>query len=163
MSHFATVKEAKVTDVDAFIKACAEYGMTEVKRSGATIKAWARGDREDKVDVFCGYPESGSLCGRPKAQFGSGLKKNGDHYDMVADWSLTGFGLPSEIKAKLPHVKQFPGTDVNGEARQACDEFRGPAMRDTSRHAIVSKFSKQGFMVDVKEEQDQTLRIRMTR
>jgi hypothetical protein len=160
LSHFSKVKGTKVTSVEAFIKACAEFGMTKVKRD-VDIRPWARGDASEHVEVFCGYPSS---------QYGIGLKKSEESgYEMVSDWSLTGFELPEEIQAKIPHAHQFPGEDRersiegHGVARAACDEFRGLAMQTVAKHTIKQVYSSQGFMVSEVEQKDGSIKLNLTR
>jgi len=159
MSHFSTVKGTKVIDPEAFIKAMAELGMTEVKRD-TTIRAWASGDKAEKVELFCSLPGQ---------KYGVGLRKVGSHYEMISDWSLTGSSLPMTAKAKIPHHSQFPGEDLwvakegHGVARQACDEFRGLAIQLTTRHTILRKYSKQGFMAKVTTDSKNNIVIKLTR
>jgi hypothetical protein len=166
MSHFTRVKEARVTSVEAFIKACAELGMTIVKRTGAVVRPWDRNDASIKVDVFCGYPEDNKFdaCSTPKSQYGIGLQKNDDgSYDMVSDWALTGYCLPREILKGIEHAGQFPQKDQPGQARVACDELRGLTKGLVTKHTIASKYAAQGFMVQETKLDDGSIKLRLSR
>lgn len=166
MSHFTKVAGTRVTSIEAFIKACAEYGMTAVQRKGATVKAWDANDKPIKVDVFCGYPEDNKFnaCGTPKSRYGIGLVKQDDgSYEMVADWSLTGYCLPNEIRKSIDHERQFPGKDQPGDARVACDELRGLTKALVTKHTISAKYAAQGFMIQETKQDDGSIRLKLSR
>ena len=73
MSHFTKIDRANIVDVNAFISACKELGLTDVKQN-IQIKDFY--GQMMKVDVAI-------KCGR----YDIALKKNqAGTYDMVADW-----------------------------------------------------------------------------
>jgi hypothetical protein len=166
MSHFTRVKDTKVTNVEAFVKACAELGLTEVKRTKAIVRPWEAGDPSIEVDIFCGYPKGSGFdaCGTPRDRYGIGLQRNDDgSYDMVADWSLTGYCLKEELQKKIDHRDQFPGKDEPGDARVACEELRGMAKALTTKHTIKQAYSSQGFMVSEVTQKDGSIKLTLTR
>lgn len=161
MSHFAEVKDTKVVSQEAFIAACAEMGMAVVER-GVRIRPWASSDEAVAVDLFCHYQGS---------KYGIGLVRaaGGGHWSMVADWSLTGHGLPDAMKARLPHAHQFPGEDRevavegHGVARAACDEFRGLAKQLVNKHTLVAQYRRQGFTARTVQQADGSVKLTLTR
>lgn len=153
MSHFTKLEAAKVTDVEAFFAACRELGMT-VQMKACEMRAWAAGDAPIEVDYCAKFPTS---------KYGIGLQRNArGSYDMVSDWSLTGCGLASEIRGKLPNGAG--GTDGPGNPGHAfCEALRGRVLRDVTRHAIVAKYRAQGFRATVTEDDEQNLNVELVK
>lgn len=153
MSHFTKLDKANVTDVEAFLQACAAMGMTRVLRN-VEMQAWAVGDKPVRVDVCAHFPGN---------KYGIGLIKNArGTYDMVSDWSLTGSYLAPELRGSFP--PGFPGTDGPGNSgHAACEAFRGRILRDVTSNAIVRRYSKQGFRAMVTEDEDHNLNVVLVR
>lgn len=153
MSHFAKLSKAIVTDVDAFLEACAKLGMIQVSRN-VDMKAWDSEDKPVRVDVFAQIPG---------CQYGIGLIKNATgRYDMISDWSLTGSYLNGSITSKLP--PGFPGKDgPGGTAFAACEALRGLVLRDVTQHTIARRYRRQGFRVQFTEDAERNITMKLTR
>ena len=87
MSHFTKLAVANITSPDAFIAACKDFGLTDVKRN-TSIKAWDGKTMEVDVAVKAG-------------NYDIGLVKNGKGYEMVSDWwGVRGAQIPALMRFK---------------------------------------------------------------
>jgi hypothetical protein len=125
MSHFSKISEAKINSIDAFLSACRDIGLTEVLRN-VTIQDYSGKEMEVDVAVTVGD------------KYHIALKRNADDprfYDLIADW----WGV---AKSNVPAFKGF-------ETDRA---MSGRVIQLTTQHAIVSKYARQGFRANIKEE-----------
>lgn len=136
MSHFTKLDSAQITDVNAFILACAGLGFTEVRRN-VEITDYFKAKRT--ADVAIRMPGGG---------YDLALVKNGSgKYDCIADfWG---------IRMQLMSSKQgtYP-TDQSLQQR---------LVRDTTRHAIVERYKRDGFRATVSEDDQGNLNLELVR
>lgn len=166
MSHFAKLSKANIVDANAFIAAMKELGLTEVEKN-TTIRPWDGADKPEEVDVFCRLPGTRTPNARHSsnpADYGIAIKKNGSKFEMLSDWSLTGYYLPQKVKATIPgHTSFYAKDGPGGGAYAACEALRGLALGLTTKHTIVSAYRKQGFMANVKVNADRSINVTLTR
>lgn len=134
MSHFTKLAKAKITNVDAFISACAELGFTEVNRD-CKIKDYAGKEIQVDLAVKCG-------------KYDLGLTKNETGgYDVQADW----WGIRGVLNQ-----------GQHGDIRTDSD-LQDFILRHTTKHTIVNKYRRQGFRAEVTEDKDKNLNIKLSR
>lgn len=135
MSHFTKLSKAQISNVDAFIQACADLGFTEVKRN-CKIKDYVGKEIEVDVAVNCG-----------RYDIALQMNKETGKYDMVADW----WGIRGVLQAgKNPDIK----TD---------SDLQDYLLRHTTKHTIVNKYRRQGFRAEITEDEKYNLNITLSR
>ena len=143
MSHFTKLDKAKVTDVDAFVAACADFGFTEVTRN-VEIKDYA--GRVEKVDVSV----------KTGRKYAVALKRNSEgSYDLIADW----WGVRGELGQAA--CKKHGVTASSME--KADSEMVDAVLRHTTKHAIITKMRRQGWRAQVDEDESHNLNVRLMR
>lgn len=135
MSHFTKLDRAQIVNADAFIKACADLGFTDVRRD---VKIKDYYGKEITVDVAV-----------KAGRYDIALQKNeSGKYDMVADWwGVRGAATDLMRKAK-----------INGDT-----DLQDYLLRHSTKHTIVDKYRRQGFRADVTEDEKQNLNVTLTR
>lgn len=133
MSHFTKLDRAKIKDADAFVKACAELGLTSVQRNVAIRDFYGK-----QIDVDVAVKAG---------EYDLALKKNAEgSYDMVADWwGVRGSGLLTR-------------KDIKNDA-----DLQDFLLRTTTKHTIVSKYRSQGFHASVTEDENQNINVVLQR
>jgi hypothetical protein len=124
MSHFTKLSKANVVDPNAFVKACAELGLTEVRKN-CDIKDFT--GKSEHVDVACRAPGARYDVAARRNQSGA--------YDLVADW----WGHRTSCGTKLSGL----GNDL---------EVQNAVLRLTTKHTILDRYAKRGFRAAVREE-----------
>ncbi len=124
MSHFSTIK-TQITDKDFVLMAIKDLGFT-YEEGEQEVKAF--GGQKTPVDIRIKLPMSYDI----------GLRKRGDHYEIVADW----FG-------------------VRGISQK---DFTQRLTQRYAYHAARAKLEQQGFdMVEEKVEETGQIRIVLRR
>ena len=139
MSHFTKLDKAKIVDPAAFIKACGDLGFDDASHD-VEIKDYY--GKKMNVDVACKATNS---------DYSIALKKNDENnnqYDMIADW----WG----IRRKLP--KQCEDQGINNDS-----DLQDTILRHTTKNTIVRKYKRQGFRADVREDENNNIKIRLQR
>jgi len=126
MSHFTKLERANIVNVDAFISANKELGLTEIRKNVEITDYYGN---KIKVDVAIKV-----------GKYDIALKKNdAGSYDMVADW----WGLrTSDLPAKL-------------KACRSETDLQDLILKYTTKHTIVAKYKAQGWRANIKEENDE--------
>jgi len=135
MSHFTKLDKANIIDKDAFIKACAELGLTSVLHN-AKIKDFY--GQEIRVDVAI---EAG--------KYHIALKKNSNgQYDLIADFWGIRTSCPEKLRAA-----------IKGEITD--NAIQDMILKHTTKNTIVSKYSKMGYRASVTEDADQNIQVEL--
>lgn len=134
MSHFTKIDRANIVDVDAFISACNELGLTSVRRN-CQIKDYY--GQMVTVDVAVNV-----------GQYDIALSKNAaGTYDMIADW----WGVRRcELPKKLAECKS--DTDL-----------QDLILKHTTAQTVIGRYKRQGYRVNVYEDAEQNLQIELHR
>jgi hypothetical protein len=133
MSHFTKLEKANIVDADSFIEACRELGLTNVK-TNVTIKDYYGAEQHVDVAVNVG-------------RYDIALVKNGDKYDLTGDW----WGVQ---RCELP------------QRLAACrseSELQDLILQRTTAHTVASRYRRQGYRVNMWEDEEQNLQIDLTR
>ena len=121
MSHFTSLSKTNVVDAEAFIKAAAELGFTEVIRNGVANGYQGNKLKADVVVRMKGCP------------YDIALVKNGKKYDVISDWwgvrqyARDCEGKLSQLTAKHTIVRKY--------ARQG---FRASVKVDNKNNLVVT-------------------------
>ena len=135
MSHFTKLDRAKIVDPEAFIKACADLGLTDVHRD-IEIKDFY--GKKIMVDVAV-----------KTGKYDLALVKGEDgKYDLTADW----WGVRGERSQEMRDAKIISDTDLQNYL-----------LRHSTKHTIVQRYKRQGFRADIREDENQNLTVKLTR
>lgn len=137
MSHFTKLAKAQITDVDAFIAACADLGLTEVMRD-AKIKDFY--GKEITVDVAI-----------KTGKYSIALQKNEQgKFDMISDW----WGVRGDL-ASSPVLNQ---QGIRNDA-----DLQDAILRHTTKNTIIQRYKRLGFRASVEEDDDHNLTVNLVR
>lgn len=137
MSHFTKLDKAQITDAEAFIKACADLGFTEVSRN-CKIKDFYGKQIDVDVSVKTGPRYSVAL-----------QKGENGKYDMVADW----WGIRGEME----------NSDMAKHGIRNDSELQDALLRHTTKHTIISRYGREGFRATVTEDEENNLNVSLVR
>lgn len=132
MSHFTKIDRANIVDVNAFIAACRELGLTQV-RTNVSIRDYYGATQQVDVAVSCG-------------NYDIALVKNGDKYDLTADW----WGVMRKLPSKLASCKSE-------------NDLQTLLIKHTTAQTIVARYQRQGYRATVREDDDENLQIELVR
>ena len=136
MSHFTKIAKATIISTQAFIDACAEFGLTSVLYN-TKIKDFY--GQEILVDVAI-----------KAGKYHIALKKNEKGtYDMIADF----WGIRTNCPEKLRDALHGELTD---QSLADC------ILKYTTKHTIIQKYRRQGFNATVREDDEQNLIVELT-
>lgn len=135
MSHFTQLDKAKITDADAFIKACKELGFGEAQKN---VKIKDYYGKEITVDVAVS-------CGKYHLAI---VKNKEGKYDATADW----WG----VRTKNPELMGKLNIKTDSDLQDAI-------LRHTTKHAIMNKYRALGFRATVTEDEEQNLNMKLVR
>lgn len=135
MSHFTKLDRAQIVDAEAFIKACADLGLTDVHRD-VQIKDFYGKTMKADVAVKTG-------------RYDLALVKNeSGKYDMVADW----WGVRGERSQQMKDAKIISDNDLQDYL-----------LRHSTKHTIISRYRRQGFRAEIREDENQNMTVKLTR
>jgi len=134
MSHFTKIDRANIIDTAAFISACKELGLTQVKRNAEITDYYGKKITVD-VAINCG-------------KYDIALQKNASGtFDMVGDWWGIRMGnLPEKLKKCR--------TD---------EDLQNMILKHTTKHTIVSRYRRQGFRANIREDEEENLHVELVR
>lgn len=133
MSHFTKIDRANIIDAQAFVDACKSLGFVSVQTNVEIIDYYGH---KEKVDVAI-------KCGK----YDIALKKNSNGtYDMIADW----WAIRRE---ELPEKLQVSSDK----------ELQDILLKYTTAHTVASKYRRQGYRVNMFEDNEQNLQIELNK
>jgi len=135
MSHFTKIDRANIIDTAAFISACKELGLVNVKRNVEITDFYGK---KITVDVAINV-----------GRYDIALQKNASGtYDMVADW----WGIRGErgLSEKLKNC-------------QTDEDLQNMILKHTTKHTIVSRYRRQGFRANIREDEEENLHVELVR
>ena len=137
MSHFTKLDKAQITDAEAFVKACADLGFTDVKRNC-------------KIKDFYGKQITVDVAVKTGPRYEVALQK-GDNgkYDMVADW----WGIRGEMDKE-----RLKAHGIRNDS-----ELQDALLRHTTKHTIITRYGRQGFRATVTEDAENNLNVSLVR
>lgn len=135
MSHFTKIEQANIIDTEAFVSACKELGLVQVRRNVEITDFY---DQKILVDVAITV-----------GKYDIALKKNASGtYDMVADWWA--IRRERDLSDKLKKCR----TD---------EDLQNMLLKHTTKHTIVSRYRRQGYRATVREDEEENLHVELVR
>lgn len=137
MSHFTKLDKANIKSPQAFIEACKELGLTNIKENNV-ITDYYGNKTTAAVSVKVG-------------EYDIGLQENdAGNFDMIADWwGVRKQNLPGEMTSKMKSKTE--------------DEIQNCMLRYTTKHTITARYKKAGYKVNVSENEDRSLVVNLTK
>lgn len=152
MSHLVKMSSANIVDPEAFIKACAELGLTEVRRNVEIMSYYKETILAD-VAIRCGTYDLALV------------KNQSGKYDVVADWYGVASTLQSMGKDKLigGDPKKSILATYTAHHWTVDENLQNFLVRHTTKHTIVNKYRRLGFRADVREDDNKNLTVTLQR
>lgn len=133
MSHFTKLDKASIVDADAFEAAAKELGF---KTSRNTIAKSYHGRNSLEAEVVVHMIPGDDIA----------LTRNKDgKFDMQADWGYMGNAM------------------IRGTQFKSVNELQDKLIQLSTKNTIVSRYKRQGFRADVREDENQNLVVKLTR